>query len=127
MARIVQMLDGVAAAQFEIDKPVFRIGRAADNDVFIDDAAVSSRHCEIESEPEAPQGVVLYRLRDLGSTNGTFVNGERVEACRLVHGDVIRVGLKSFKFIDEQHLDQIKTAKIKKSWIPGVFYTQDKD
>ena len=127
MARIVQLLDGVAAAQFEIDKSVFRIGRAADSDIYIEDAAVSSRHCEIESEPEAPQGPVRYHIRDLGSTNGTFVNGDRVEARRLVHDDVIRVGLKSFKFIDEQHQAQIKTTRIKKSWIPGVFYTQKEE
>ena len=38
---------------------------------------------------------------------------------------VYRVGLKSFKFIDEQSASDVKTARIKKSWIPGVYYTED--
>jgi hypothetical protein len=47
-----------------------------------------------------------------------------VERQRLVHEDVVRVGLKSFKFIDEHRAEYVKTAKIKKSWIPGVYYTK---
>ncbi len=126
MARIVQMLDGVATTQFEIDKPEIRIGRSPECDVYIDDTSVSSLHCVIETvaaaeETQPPE----YHIRDLGSTNGTYVNIDRVEAARLVHEDVIRVGLKSFKFIDEQSASYVKTARIKKSWIPGVYYTKE--
>ena len=126
MARIVQMLDGVATTQFEIDKPEIRIGRSPECDVYIDDTSVSSIHCVIETvaaaeETQPPE----YHIRDLGSTNGTYVNIDRVEAARLVHEDVIRVGLKSFKFIDEQSASYVKTARIKKSWIPGVYYTKE--
>ena len=125
MARIVQLLDGIATAQFEIDKPEFHIGRAPQSDVYIDDASVSTRHCLIETvRPEDGEGPTEYYLRDLGSTNGTYVNIDRIERQRLTHEDVIRVGLKSFKFIDENSAEYVKTAKIKKSWIPGVYYTK---
>jgi len=125
MARIVQLLDGIATAQFEIDKPEFHVGRSPQSDVYIDDASVSTHHCLIETvTPESGKGPQEYYIRDLGSTNGTYVNIDRVERQRLTHEDMIRVGLKSFKFIDEQSAEYVKTAKIKKSWIPGVYYTK---
>jgi pSer/pThr/pTyr-binding forkhead associated (FHA) protein len=125
MARIVQLLDGIATAQFEINKPEIRIGRSPESDIYIDDASVSTSHCLIETvAPEAGDAPKEYFIRDLGSTNGTYVNIDRVERQRLVHEDMIRVGLKNFKFIDEQSAKYIKTAKIKKSWIPGVYYTK---
>ncbi len=127
MARIVQLLDGIATAQFEIDKHEFRIGRAPESDVYIDDASVSSDHCLIETvTPESEEAPAEYFIRDLGSTNGTYVNIDRVDYQRLRHEDVIRVGLKNFKFIDEHSAEYVKTAKIKKSWIPGVYYTKEK-
>ena len=125
MARIVQLLDGIATAQFEIDKPEFHIGRSSQSDVYIDDASVSTHHCIIETvSPEDGEAPPEYYLRDLGSTNGTYVNIDRIERQRLMHEDVIRVGLKTFKFIDEKSAAYVKTAKIKKSWIPGVYYTK---
>lgn len=125
MARIVQLLDGIATAQFELDKPEIHIGRSPQSDIYIDDASVSTRHCLIETvAPETGEGPKEYYIRDLDSTNGTYVNIDRVERRRLAHEDMIRVGLKSFKFIDEQSAEYIKTAKIKKSWIPGVYYTK---
>ena len=125
MARIVQQLDGIVVAQFEIDKPEIHIGRAPESDIYIDDASVSSDHCVIETlPPKTEEQPAEYYIRDLGSTNGTYVNIDRIERQRLVHEDVIRVGLKSFKFIDEHSAEYVKTAKIKKSWIPGVYYTK---
>ena len=126
MARIVQLLDGVTTAQFEIDKPEIRIGRAPECDVYIDDPSVSNIHCVITTVPPADEtGPPEYHIRDLDSTNGTYVNIDRVTQSRLMNEDVIRVGLKSFKFIDEQSAQYVKTARIKKSWIPGVYYTKD--
>jgi pSer/pThr/pTyr-binding forkhead associated (FHA) protein len=126
MARIVQLLDGVVTAQFEIDKPEVHIGRSPECDVYVDDASVSSAHCVIETVPAADAAQPPeYHIRDLDSTNGTYVNIDRVETTRLVHEDVIRVGLKNFKFIDERSAPYVKTARIKKSWIPGVYYTED--
>lgn len=65
---------------------IFVLGRAEDVDVRITDPKVSRRHGEIALRRDR------YVLRDAGSTNGTFVNGRRVEQSALVDGDVIRLG-----------------------------------
>lgn len=69
-----------------VDKPVTVIGRAMDVDVVLDDPGVSRRHAEVH--------VVDGRARviDLGSTNGTFLDGERVHAGSLTDGSMITVG-----------------------------------
>jgi len=65
---------------------VIVIGRAPSNQVVVDASTVSSRHCEIRRNGDA------YEVRDLGSTNGTFLNGERVEQGPLGMDDEIRLG-----------------------------------
>lgn len=65
---------------------VIGIGRAPSNQVVVDASTVSSRHCEIRGNGDA------YEIRDLGSTNGTFVNGERVEKIPLDADAEIRLG-----------------------------------
>jgi membrane-bound lytic murein transglycosylase D len=71
----------------EFDQDVIRLGRKADNDVSLSDSVVSSYHAEIRRK--GPQ----YTLVDLESTNGTFVNGERVEGkTRLRNRDKIELG-----------------------------------
>lgn len=67
-------------------KAAIQIGRGPWNDLVVDDPKVSKRHCRIER-----MGDHLV-LTDLGSANGTFVNGEKVQRRVLVPGDVIRVG-----------------------------------
>jgi pSer/pThr/pTyr-binding forkhead associated (FHA) protein len=114
MAMVVQMHEGVAINKFQLDKPVLRIGRDPDSDIFIDNTVVSTEHAVIRAE-------------DLKSTNSTFVNGEKITRHKLRHNDLIRVGWNTFKFIDETEGDPNKTAKIRKSWIPGVYYTEDEE
>ncbi|HEX8069425.1 MAG TPA: sigma 54-interacting transcriptional regulator [Pyrinomonadaceae bacterium] len=62
------------------------LGRAGTNAVALNDATVSRRHCQIAYAEGR------YELTDLDSTSGTFVNGERVRAHTLAHGDLIGVG-----------------------------------
>jgi hypothetical protein len=62
------------------------IGRTAGSDVVLSDASVSRRHARIALEGDE------YVVRDLGSCNGTFVNGRSVEVATLRDGDVLRVG-----------------------------------
>jgi len=69
-----------------------RIGRATDNDIVLPDASVSRHHAAIESTNGS------FRLRDLGSQNGTFVRGERINEAALQSGDAVRVGDASFTF-----------------------------
>jgi pSer/pThr/pTyr-binding forkhead associated (FHA) protein len=68
------------------------IGRGSDNDVSLDDPATSGHHCRIESRNGT------YWLADLGSTNGTLVNGEPVVEKQLNHGDVLAIGQNTIRF-----------------------------
>ena len=125
MALIVQLHDGVAINKCPLKKTQLTIGRSADCDIFIDDAVVSTRHAIIEKvEDSDSQADFEYFIQDQGSTNGTLVNGKPVRRRKLNHEDVIRVGWVNFKFIDETKADPDQTAKIHKSWIPGVYYSK---
>jgi FHA domain len=81
-------------AQFELDSAPLTVGRAGQNDVAIDgDEFASARHVRFEPRRDG------VWVEDLGSTNGTFVNGVRiVEARRLAPGDVVRVGETDLRF-----------------------------
>jgi pSer/pThr/pTyr-binding forkhead associated (FHA) protein len=70
------------------------IGRKPTNTIVVEDAVSSSYHCEIV------RGLNGYAIRDLGSTNGTLVNGEMVTEAQLSHGARIRVGNTRFVFQD---------------------------
>ena len=127
MALIVQLHEGLAVNKCPLDQPRLRIGRSPECDIFIDDAVVSSEHAVIEKvENQDSKGSFDYFLEDQNSTNGTFLNDEKTTRQKLNHEDVIRIGWASFKFIDESKMDPEKTAKIHKSWIPGVYYTKNK-
>ena len=67
------------------------IGRAPDNAVIIDNPAVSGHHARVFSE----SGAVI--LEDLNSTNGTFVNGQRVSQALAGPGDLIKIGSTTFR------------------------------
>jgi ABC-type multidrug transport system ATPase subunit len=72
-----------------------RIGRGTENDVVIDDLRVSRRHAEIRREGSA------YEIVDLDSHNGTFVNGQRVSRSPIGDGDLIGIGGKVFRLVNE--------------------------
>jgi FOG: FHA domain len=81
-----------AGSKFFLDSETTEIGRNPDSDIFLDDITVSRRHAEItRKEGEG------FKLNDVGSLNGTYVNKERVEEAELRSGDEIQVG--KFKLI----------------------------
>ncbi|MDQ7825516.1 MAG: FHA domain-containing protein [Candidatus Eremiobacteraeota bacterium] len=72
------------------------LGRDPSNDIPVSDAMVSSFHCRISREEQG------YRIQDLGSTNGTWVNDTRIESpLSLRKGDTIRLGAVTFRFAGE--------------------------
>jgi pSer/pThr/pTyr-binding forkhead associated (FHA) protein len=83
-------------------------------DIVVDDHEVSSTHCQIQNI----NGV--YHIFDMNSTNGTFVNNERIVKAKLNHGDIVTVGQSSFRFQMEdessvRHIATIFKSKEKKN------------
>lgn len=114
MAVLAQLMDGVVVKTFELEQPVITLGRHPENDIRIDEIAVSGKHARVEvEENQYLDGVKDYYIVDAGSTNGTFVNDTRVMGRqRLNSEDVIRVGWNTFKFIDEDETPLETTAYI---------------
>jgi hypothetical protein len=96
MARLVLSLDGQVLAEYNMSKERYTIGRLPDNDIRIDNPAVSGHHALIIN--------ILNDsfLEDLNSTNGTYVNGKIVKKHAMQHGDVITVGHHSLRFVDSE-------------------------
>ncbi len=123
MAMIIQTVEGVVTNKFDIGQPALKFGRTSDNQVQIDDLAVSNEHARIICET-SDEDKVAYFLEDLGSTNGSFINEVKIEKQQLHHKDNVRIGWNIFTFIDENEVNLEKTSEIKKSWIPGVYFTK---
>jgi pSer/pThr/pTyr-binding forkhead associated (FHA) protein len=94
MARLVLSLDGQVLAEYNMSKERYTVGRLPDNDIRIDNAAVSGHHALVIN--------ILNDsfLEDLNSTNGTYVNGKLIKKHALQHGDVITVGHHALRFVD---------------------------
>jgi pSer/pThr/pTyr-binding forkhead associated (FHA) protein len=125
MAALIQFKDGVEGVTLRLEQPLTRLGRGTDNDVTLHDELVSKHHAVIEAVAN-PGGGYHYLIEDRGSTNGTFVNDERIELCRLQQDDVIRLGVNHFRFVDDANDDLAATTKIQKTWLPGVYVARRK-
>ena len=80
-----------AGSRFALDKDLVSAGRHPDSDIFLDDITVSRRHAEIVRSGDD------YRVRDVGSLNGTYLNRERIEDAALRNGDELQIG--KFKLV----------------------------
>lgn len=124
MAMVIQTVEGVVTNRFPLEQSVLKFGRSSSNQVQIDDLEVSGEHAQIIAETD-DKGRTIYFLEDLGSTNGSFINEVKVDKQLLHHKDNLRIGWNLFTFIDDSEVDHEKTREIKKSWLPGVFYSKD--
>src|SRR4051812_47661674 len=91
------------AVQIPLDREEVTLGRALDADIRINDARASRLHARITTERNNESGETLYRLNDLDSTNGTILNGKRIDTAYLQDGDKFEVGeqLIRFEMLDE--------------------------
>ncbi|MDQ3880489.1 MAG: DUF3662 and FHA domain-containing protein [Chloroflexota bacterium] len=78
--------------RFELGGALISIGRGAENDLIVDDPQVSRHHCQLKLQQGA------YSLTDMGSTNGSYVNGQRVSEVALGPGDIIELGGTRIEF-----------------------------
>lgn len=85
-ALLIAQRGPATGSRFLLDQLVTVAGRHPNADIFLDDVTVSRKHVEFVKSDSG------FELRDLGSMNGTYLNGARVEAARLVDGDEVQVG-----------------------------------
>jgi pSer/pThr/pTyr-binding forkhead associated (FHA) protein len=95
MAKLILSLDGMVLREYPLTKERTTIGRKSHNDIVIDNLAVSGEHAMIMT--------ILNDsfLEDLGSTNGTVVNGNAIKKHFLQNNDVIELGKYKLKFLGE--------------------------
>jgi len=99
---------------FALDKEIMTIGRKDDNDIHIENLAVSGHHAKL---------LTIFDdsfLEDLGSTNGTYVNGQPITKHPLKNGDVIVIGKHELRYINDSNStsDDDKTVLIRRH--PGL-------
>jgi pSer/pThr/pTyr-binding forkhead associated (FHA) protein len=109
--------NGAAIGAVELTKEL-TIGRAKDNTIVLDDGTVSSHHASVCQRGND------YVMIDNGSTNGIQFNGKKVVEHVFAENDVVTLGTHDFEFVHKLPQEFEKTLRIKKSWIPGVYYTE---
>lgn len=111
MAKLIMSLDNAVIREVSLDKERFTIGRKAHNDIQIDNLAVSGEHALI---------VTILNdsfLEDLGSTNGTLVNGNPVKKHILQNNDVVEIGKYKLKFMSEAPTGSSSVADFEKTMV----------
>jgi ABC transport system ATP-binding/permease protein len=94
------------SAIMQLPAKVLRIGRGTDNEVVVSDLSVSRYHAELR------RGRAGYEIVDLGSHNGTFVNGQRVSAAPVTELDIIGIGPATFRLVGEELQEFIDTGDV---------------
>jgi hypothetical protein len=116
MAKLILSMDGLVLKEIALTKERTTIGRKPHNDIQIDNLAVSGEHAVI---------VTILQdsfLEDLGSTNGTVVNGQPVKKHFLQNNDIIELGKYKLKYVNEAVAGHAKAADFEKTMVlrPGA-------
>jgi pSer/pThr/pTyr-binding forkhead associated (FHA) protein len=116
MAKLILSMDGLVLKEITLTKERTTIGRKPHNDIQIDNLAVSGEHAVI---------VTILQdsfLEDLGSTNGTVVNGQSVKKHFLQNNDIIELGKYKLKYLNETAAGVGKAADFEKTMVlrPGA-------
>lgn len=118
MSYIVHYYNGTAIQHFSLVTQL-TLGRHEDNDIQIDDSTLSAHHACLRLQHDACE------ITDLDSTNGILFNGKKVSQQLLSDGDRVTVGTHDLEYVSTLSEELERTTRIKKSWIPGVYYTED--
>jgi len=107
MARLILDCDGIDVITHDLIGDVITIGRTPSNDVVIDHPTVSWQHAALTKSPSG------YRLKDLGSTNGTQIDGVSITDAELKDGAEIRFGYVTGVFRDATaSTDQVRGMQV---------------
>src|SRR6266700_5585595 len=101
------MMERMPSAVLRLPPTLLKIGRAADNQVVIADLSVSRYHAELRRNPRGG-----FTIVDLGSHNGTFVNGQRVESAPVTERDIIGIGPATYRLVGEELQEFLDTGEI---------------
>jgi len=95
MAKLVLSFKGETLCEYDLDQETVTIGRKAENDIHIDNLAVSGKHAKVLT--------ILNDsfIEDLKSTNGTFINGEKINKHALQNGEIIAIGKHELKYLND--------------------------
>jgi pSer/pThr/pTyr-binding forkhead associated (FHA) protein len=96
MAKVLLKFKEAVIREIPLDQDVMTIGRKADNDIVIDNQAVSGYHARIKRE-----GQSLF-IEDASSLNGTYINGHKISKGELHNGDVVLIGVHTLDVISEK-------------------------
>lgn len=106
MSKVVVIFNGQVQKELAINKARLNVGRRPSNDLVLDHLAVSGRHAAIDTTSE---GTFIL---DLGSTNGTSVNGQPIKKHHLQDGDVVEMGKYQLKFVVDSDNYQISPDEV---------------
>lgn len=95
MPKLLLKFGAAVIKEIPFDKESLSVGRKPDNDIVIDNPAISGHHCKI-----ALQGGTYY-VEDLESTNGTYVNEKRIKKAGLHHDDVVGLAKHALVFVED--------------------------
>ena len=113
MPKMIVSIDGVVIKEVQLTKERTMLGRRPYNDIVIDNLAVSGEHAVMHMTEHEVE------VEDLGSTNGTYVNGKAIKRQVLRNGDTIEVGKYKIRFLqDEQDGGYEKTMIFKPGMVP---------
>jgi pSer/pThr/pTyr-binding forkhead associated (FHA) protein len=104
MPKLLLKYHAAVLKEIPITKTPITIGRKPDNDIAIDNMAVSSHHARITLQGK------IYMIEDLQSTNGTFLNEKRIISAALGHNDSILLGQHSLQFVYPESLQSLPQA-----------------
>jgi len=96
MPQLIASVEGVEIKHVYLQKDRTTLGRSADNDIVLDNMVVSGHHCAFEL-----RGLADVFIEDLGSTNGTYINGKMVKRQKLNDGEVIAIGNFRVQYLSE--------------------------
>src|SRR5216683_1895905 len=111
MAKLILSMDNLVLKEIALTKERTTIGRKPHNDIQIDNLAVSGEHAVIVTILQASF------LEDLGSTNGTVVNGQPIKKHFLQNSDIIELGKYKLKYVNETVAGQAKAADFEKTMV----------
>lgn len=111
-AELTGVSSDISGQSFALSSTRIIIGRASSCDVKLEDSSVSSEHARLVRDSAG------WRVVNLLSTNGTFVNDRKVSSSALAHGDRVRFGRVEFRFYDPDQSESSKGGKSR--WLPWV-------